>query len=79
MRFDRRLRDVKLVCNGLVPETVCDQFKHFELMAGLTHKRNVATVMVTHDRSQLARVDTVYEMNDGVLEAMTLSFATATM
>ena len=50
-----------------------------ELMAELTHTRNVATVMVTHDRSQLARVDTVYEMNDGVLEAMALSFATATM
>lgn len=39
-----------------------------ELMADLTHRRNVATVMVTHDRSQLARVDTVHEMNDGALE-----------
>jgi ABC-type lipoprotein export system ATPase subunit len=48
-------------------------------MAGLTHKRNVATVMVTHDRGQLACVDTVHEMNDGVLETMSLSFATATM
>lgn len=38
-----------------------------ELMADLTRRRNVATVMVTHDRSQLARVDTVHEMNDGAL------------
>jgi putative ABC transport system ATP-binding protein len=36
-----------------------------ELMAELTHSRNVATVMVTHDRSQLGRVDTIHEMNDG--------------
>jgi putative ABC transport system ATP-binding protein len=36
-----------------------------ELIAGLTHDRKVATVMVTHDASQLDRVDTVHEMNDG--------------
>ena len=41
-----------------------------ELMADLTHRRNVATVMVTHDRSQLERVDTVHEMNDGALESL---------
>ena len=38
-----------------------------ELMARLTHERGVATVMVTHDRRQLANVDTVYEMQDGAL------------
>lgn len=38
-----------------------------ELMARLTHERGVATVMVTHDRRQLGRVDTVYEMQDGAL------------
>jgi putative ABC transport system ATP-binding protein len=37
------------------------------LMATLTHQRNVATMMVTHDRSQLERVDTIHEMDDGVL------------
>jgi putative ABC transport system ATP-binding protein len=37
------------------------------LLAGLTHDRGVATVMVTHDRSQLGQVDTVHEMQDGRL------------
>lgn len=36
-----------------------------ELLADLTHDRGVATVMVTHDRSQLDRVDTIHEMSDG--------------
>jgi len=40
-----------------------------DLMAELTHSRNVATVMVTHDRSQLARVDTIHKMNDGSIAA----------
>ena len=39
-------------------------------IAALTHHRNVATLMVTHDHSQLGRVDTVYEMHDGVLASM---------
>ncbi len=38
-----------------------------ELMADLAHDRGVATVMVTHDRRQLDRIDTVYEMQDGAL------------
>lgn len=36
-----------------------------DLLADLTHNHAVATVMVTHDRSQLGRVDTVHEMSDG--------------
>jgi putative ABC transport system ATP-binding protein len=36
-----------------------------DLIADLTHDRKVATVMVTHDHSQLDRVDSVHEMNDG--------------
>lgn len=36
-----------------------------DLLAELTHDRGVATVMVTHDESQLGRVDTVHEMSDG--------------
>lgn len=39
------------------------------LLAALTHRRGVATLMVTHDRSQLRRVDTVYQMDDGRLNA----------
>jgi len=39
--------------------------KIIELLANLTHDRKVATVMVTHDQSQLDRVDTVHGMNDG--------------
>ena len=38
-----------------------------DLLAGLTHNHNVATVMVTHNRSQLGRVDTIHEMNDGAV------------
>jgi putative ABC transport system ATP-binding protein len=38
-----------------------------QLLADLTHNRGVATVMVTHDRSQLHHVDTAFEMNDGRL------------
>ena len=38
-----------------------------QLLAELTHTRGVATVMVTHDRSQLHHVDTAWEMNDGRL------------
>jgi len=38
-----------------------------DLLAGLTHERGVATVMVTHDRDLLDRVDTVHEMLDGRL------------
>jgi putative ABC transport system ATP-binding protein len=38
-----------------------------DLMADLTHTRDVATVMVTHDSSQLERVDTIHEMHDGLL------------
>jgi putative ABC transport system ATP-binding protein len=42
--------------------------KIIELVAELTHDREVATVMVTHDHSQLDQVDTVHEMSDGRLE-----------
>jgi len=35
-----------------------------DLLAGLTHDRKVATVMVTHNRSQLGKVDTIHEMNE---------------
>lgn len=41
--------------------------KIIDLMATLAHERKVATVMVTHDPSQLDRVDTVHKMNDGLL------------
>ena len=47
--------------------------KIIELMANLTHDRTVATVMVTHDQSQLDLVDTVHQMNDGRLSAMPFS------
>lgn len=40
-----------------------------ELLATLTHRRGVATLMVTHDRSQLHRVDAVHQMRDGRLSA----------
>jgi putative ABC transport system ATP-binding protein len=43
-----------------------------DLMADLTHDRGVATVMVTHDRRQLDRVDTVYEMQDGAFVPATV-------
>ncbi|TMR38621.1 ABC transporter ATP-binding protein [Actinomadura geliboluensis] len=38
-----------------------------KLLADLTRDARVATVMVTHDRAQLAAVDRVYEMTDGRL------------
>ena len=38
-----------------------------DLLAGLTHGHKVATVMVTHNRSQLGRVDTTHEMYDGAV------------
>ncbi|MFB4308493.1 ABC transporter ATP-binding protein [Actinomadura sp. GTD37] len=37
------------------------------LLAGLTRDERVATVMVTHDKAQLAAVDSVHEMTDGRL------------
>ncbi|MGV9302099.1 MULTISPECIES: ABC transporter ATP-binding protein [unclassified Nonomuraea] len=37
------------------------------LLATLTRKNNLATVMVTHDTSTLAMVDTVVTMTDGIL------------
>jgi putative ABC transport system ATP-binding protein len=43
--------------------------KIIELIANLTHDRKVATVMVTHDHSQLDWVDTVHEMNDARVTA----------
>lgn len=41
-----------------------------QLLADLTHNRGVATVMVTHNRSQLRHVDTAFEMNDGRLHSI---------
>ncbi|GAA4988863.1 ABC transporter ATP-binding protein [Yinghuangia aomiensis] len=38
-----------------------------ELLARLTRERGTSTVMVTHDRSQLAFTDAAYEMVDGRL------------
>jgi putative ABC transport system ATP-binding protein len=42
------------------------------LLASLSHERNVATVMVTHDLSQLDLVDGVYEMHSGTLSTATV-------
>jgi putative ABC transport system ATP-binding protein len=42
------------------------------LLAALSHERNVATVMVTHDLSQLDLVDGVYEMHSGALSTATV-------
>lgn len=38
-----------------------------DLVVRLAHERGVATVLVTHDHSQLARVDEIHAMRDGVL------------
>ncbi|MCB1245759.1 MAG: ABC transporter ATP-binding protein [Acidimicrobiia bacterium] len=40
-----------------------------DLLANLTRTRGVATVMVTHDESQLGHVDSVHRMQDGRLAA----------
>ncbi|GGM56924.1 ABC transporter ATP-binding protein [Longimycelium tulufanense] len=42
-----------------------------ELIAEVTRHHRVATVLVTHDREQLDRVDRVVEMHDGRLTAVT--------
>ncbi|GAA1816718.1 ABC transporter ATP-binding protein [Actinomadura chokoriensis] len=42
-----------------------------KLLADLTRDARVATVMVTHDRAQLAAADRVYEMTDGRLAPAT--------
>lgn len=38
-----------------------------DLVVRLAHEREVATVLVTHDHSQLGMVDEVHEMRDGRL------------
>lgn len=40
-----------------------------ELLTGLTHRRAIATLLVTHDREQLAAVDRVVEVHDGRLRS----------
>ncbi|WP_370324772.1 ABC transporter ATP-binding protein [Euzebya sp.] len=40
------------------------------LLSRLTHRHGVATLMVTHDRSQLDHVDTVHHLVDGHLQAV---------
>lgn len=39
-----------------------------DLLAGLTRQRGTATVLVTHDRAHLGRVDQVAEVTDGRLQ-----------
>ncbi|MET9224512.1 ATP-binding cassette domain-containing protein [Lentzea sp. NPDC003310] len=41
-----------------------------DLLTRLTHQRATATVLVTHDRAQLAAVDQVAEVHDGRLSAV---------
>lgn len=38
-----------------------------DLVVQFAHERGVATVLVTHDHSQLGLVDEIHEMRDGVL------------
>ncbi len=47
------------------------------LLAELAHIRGVATVMVTHDKTQLEQVDTIHEMIDGQLTNSTSLQATS--
>lgn len=42
-----------------------------ELLAQLTKEDNIATLMVTHDRSQLSAADRVVEMRDGRVQEIT--------
>ncbi|WP_405387508.1 ABC transporter ATP-binding protein [Streptomyces sp. NBC_01102] len=44
-----------------------------DLLAGLTRERSTATVLVTHDRAHLDRVDATVTMEDGRLTAPALS------
>ncbi|RDI35679.1 putative ABC transport system ATP-binding protein [Rhodococcus sp. AG1013] len=48
------------------------------LLAELSRERSVATVMVTHDLSQLDLVDAAYEMHSGALRPRGAGIATAT-
>ncbi|MFD8639968.1 ABC transporter ATP-binding protein [Streptomyces zaomyceticus] len=43
-----------------------------ELLAGLTGERGTATVLVTHDRTHVARADRVVEVRDGRLSERTV-------
>jgi len=38
-----------------------------DLLTGLTHSKNIALVVVTHDQSFLARFQNIYELADGLL------------
>lgn len=49
-----------------------------DLVVRLAHERGVATVLVTHDHSQLGLVDEIHEMRDGVLSLADLPVAAAT-